>query len=629
MDLLLHAIYIPVIYRVWGNLPYTDGDYLTDQILRMVYPQYQDSSYFHNETGFSSATPYGDTMDVLFSDAPTWILAQYDTIVVASNITGGPEIGHNLEQYVYSGGNLVITSANLATLSGGVLGIDVNSNCQLIPSGTKVVFRNGIVTTEHCAMHMCGIKYPQNSTVLAKLDDSTPVAVKLSLKKGGSVTVFASPHGLCSSPVTKPVSEVDETLTSPYPLLSHAQILLDSILSNSSLFSSPGANLSLLPTFLGEDEFLLLVTNPELKQQPMKLVSTQGEITSLEEIHLDQSEKGAEGYLPDGYQGTEIGNSTNTTISGGDTRLFAVKLSSQSLQLLSKVKPKPRPIGVALHLRSVQHSVRHEILQRPSFFQHYDSVVVDYSYIIKQDAAFLNIERQWLEGQGVSVLVNAAPSIDLFPYLRLVNNSATSYKESIILLETLVTKMSVLGSTDLILSLHRVPENDFNIFQTLQSFNTTLHYLISFASDLGVTIHVQDAVKNPLQNAADLAAWLDSSGLSKVKMILNTAILFDQELTPVLQSLISQRTSVLLLNAPDIDLFGVRYSVNVPVSRANNSTQTQLQTLIQKVCLLRYCPYQTKSSKVALILPIVMDAYFSNVDEEYFDVNYLESVLVE
>ena len=48
----------------------------------------------------------------------------------------------------------MITSANLATLSGGVLGIDVNLNCQLIPSGTKVVFRNGIVTTEHCAMHI-------------------------------------------------------------------------------------------------------------------------------------------------------------------------------------------------------------------------------------------------------------------------------------------------------------------------------------------------------------------------------------------------------------------------------------------------------------------------------------------
>ena len=93
---------------------------------------------------------------------------------------------------------------------------------------------------------------------------------------------------------------------------------------------------------------------------------------------------------------------------------------------------------------------------------------MDYSYIIKQDAAFLNIERQWLEGQGVSVLVNAASSIDLFPYLRLVNNSATSYNESVVLLETLVAKMSVLGSTDLILSLHRVPENDFNnIFQTL------------------------------------------------------------------------------------------------------------------------------------------------------------------
>ena len=34
------------------------------------YPGYADSSYFHNERGFQSPTPHGDTVDVLLSDAP-------------------------------------------------------------------------------------------------------------------------------------------------------------------------------------------------------------------------------------------------------------------------------------------------------------------------------------------------------------------------------------------------------------------------------------------------------------------------------------------------------------------------------------------------------------------------------
>ena len=52
-------LYSGSLYRVWGNLPYAPGDYLADGLLRLVYPRYQDSSYFHNETGFQSATPYG------------------------------------------------------------------------------------------------------------------------------------------------------------------------------------------------------------------------------------------------------------------------------------------------------------------------------------------------------------------------------------------------------------------------------------------------------------------------------------------------------------------------------------------------------------------------------------------
>jgi hypothetical protein len=54
-------LYSGTYYRVWGNLPYDvpSGDYLIDGLLRLLYPNYQDSSYFHDETGFSSPTPFG------------------------------------------------------------------------------------------------------------------------------------------------------------------------------------------------------------------------------------------------------------------------------------------------------------------------------------------------------------------------------------------------------------------------------------------------------------------------------------------------------------------------------------------------------------------------------------------
>ena len=63
-------LYTGDVYRVWGNIPYDSGDYLTDDLLDMLYPGYQDASYFHDERGFMAPTPYGDMADCLLSDAP-------------------------------------------------------------------------------------------------------------------------------------------------------------------------------------------------------------------------------------------------------------------------------------------------------------------------------------------------------------------------------------------------------------------------------------------------------------------------------------------------------------------------------------------------------------------------------
>ena len=620
-------LYSGDLYRVWGNVPYSEGDYLGDGVLRLMYPQYQDSSYFHNETGFSSPTPYGDTLDVLLSDSPVWTMMEYDTIIVASNLTGESEVRDNLESFVYGGRKLVITAGNVAQMTEGVLGVVTEMNCKFVAAGAKVYLHSGEMLTETYNMTVCDLHFPANCTILAKLADSTPLAVQMPVENGGSLTVFATPFAISSSPVATPSSEVDVTLPSPYPLLDHAQIILHAILTNATLFTST-SNLSLVPSYLHDDTFYLLVSNPELREQPMKLLSPQGSITHVEEVPLDQSEKVAEGYLPDGFEGTDLGNSTNTTIAGGDTRLFMVSLSPDSVHLLPKAVPKPRPVGVALHLRHISRSIRHEILLRPTFFQHYDSVVVDYSYLITKDEVFLMEESQWLKQQNLSVYVDASPSIDLFSKLRLVDNAAFPFKQSIDSILSLMVKMAKLSSSDLILSLHVIPENDITQAQTLAGFNATLHMLLDNASQLGIQLHMQDAIKNPFHDETSLALWMDACGLHSIKVVLNTAILLNQELTSDLEMLISSRSSLLLINAPSFDVVGARYSVNTPLSRADPTVQTQLQTLVKKLCTLRgHCPYNKDST--AMTYPLVLDGSFKNTDEEYLDAKFLENLLYD
>jgi hypothetical protein len=111
-------LYTDNVYRVWGNLPYEEGDYLTDLVLDMLYPGYQDSSYFHDESGFLAPTPYGDSADCLLSDAPGWLLARYPVLVVAGDLSPGFEIRDKLRAYTEAGGRLVISARNVARLGG-------------------------------------------------------------------------------------------------------------------------------------------------------------------------------------------------------------------------------------------------------------------------------------------------------------------------------------------------------------------------------------------------------------------------------------------------------------------------------------------------------------------------------
>ena len=70
-------MYTGHVYRVWGNLPFEDGDYWTHGVVDVLYPGYERASYFHDEAGFLTATPHGDVLDALLTDAPAWLLGRY------------------------------------------------------------------------------------------------------------------------------------------------------------------------------------------------------------------------------------------------------------------------------------------------------------------------------------------------------------------------------------------------------------------------------------------------------------------------------------------------------------------------------------------------------------------------
>ena len=654
------------MYHTWGNLPYTTGDYLTDGILRMIYPHYQDASYFHDETGASSSTPYGDGLDVLLSDSPSWVLMQYDTVIISSELRGSSaEVEHNLNEYVKNGGHLVLTAGNLQKFKQGEVNVSASTDCKLIQAGAKflVTVNNKEEGVETYSMAVCPLKFQPwvKYTVLVQLEDSTPLIVLIPSTNGGSLIILATPFAISSSEVTKPTNDIDASLLSPYPLLDHARYIFDKVLKNASLFTS-SSNLSLVPTFVKDGEFLVLVSNPQLKQQPLDIKMANGEIINIEEVKLDQSEKGAVGYLPDGFENTDIGKSTNSTIAGGDTRLFRVTVKPSSVSLLPKTQPKPRPRGIALHLRHIGLSIQEEILVRPSFFQHYDSVVVDYAYLITKDDVFLKEEKEWLTQQQVAVYVDASPSINLFPTLRLTKDASDLYNRTIASMKSLIQKMYALGSQNLIISLHTFP-GDESKQKIADDINSTVHYLNDLGTQHNITLHMLDTLKNPY-SLMPMSRWLAEHNLSSIQLVLNLARLVNYGYDYKYDTIINTTSSLLYISAPGWDAYGTNYADNVPIAAANATGREQISKMLNHICSLRNCPYSTNgttereysmSSGVhrneplayvneiggtkwigrkqeqtgATFYPFVMDAVYTNEDEEFNDVNIIETLLYQ
>lgn len=222
-------------YLVWGNMPYAPGDNLNHNLLELIYPGYELSSYYHDETGFLTPTPYADTADSLLSDAPLWLLNRYPLPLVADRLTGGDprrnkesnrternaELIDKLSSYVEHGGRLVFTAGNLEALD-GIFGLHVIGNTHF-NAGSSVQFADGTEMTEPYSFELLTITTPENSRILAKCG-KTPAAFEFSWGKG-SVVVLTSPFGISSERAfeVKIVWQYDETLLNPYPLLASAE----------------------------------------------------------------------------------------------------------------------------------------------------------------------------------------------------------------------------------------------------------------------------------------------------------------------------------------------------------------------------------------------------------------------
>jgi hypothetical protein len=190
---------------------------------REIYPGYEDASFYHNEKGFLTPTPCGDSFDVLLSDAPAEVLTRYDSIVMLGGIDLDEGLLNRLSEFMDGGGSVVVCANQLGEEGSRPFGVELGGE----KSAYHAFMGESSRSINEPNFSYRVIEGPTDSRVLASTKDGDPLV--LSIDRGeGSMLLFASDFFLSDPvvPVGKTTSGLDLPLTSPYVMLEHARAIL-------------------------------------------------------------------------------------------------------------------------------------------------------------------------------------------------------------------------------------------------------------------------------------------------------------------------------------------------------------------------------------------------------------------
>lgn len=596
-------LYSGEAYKVWGNLPYEQADYLTDGVLDKLYPGYQDASYYRNEKGFLAPTPYGDIADCLLSDAPLWILSRYPVLIVADKLQPGREVNDKLQMYVQNGGHLVITSASLANLKNGIAGITTDGKTHTVSAQIRY---NDKIITEREPFTIMDLNYPSTATVLMSSGTSTNVPIVVEAAQGkGKVTVISSLYGVTETPQTAlPVKVHEEkALEKPFPLLNHVSELLGNLFASQKLFST-NEKLSMVTCYRGGNEYTVLVSNELWTEQPFEIKSEAGTITSITELPIDCSQQKEVGYTPEVVK-ENIGKNTKNKIAGGDVRVFRVKLNNQHMEVAPEITPVSNPQNRALVLGNILN-LKEEILRRPTFFQNFDRVVVDWKYLNIRDVEAIESEKGWFERQKLKITIDFTSGINLYPDLRLVNNDAKPYEQSMKTIKNVIRKVAVMGADQLIIAGHRSVENNISRESFDSSVLASLQQIADCAKENKIEVIYRSSSFRRLPDDNMSGTLEKAVARSNFSVALPLWTLLDKNVKSV-----DVKPKYIIVSAPERDIHGQLWNTNLPINKWTGNNDTL-------AALLKLLPAN---------IQYIMDGNYTSQDDEYLDVRMIQDLL--
>jgi hypothetical protein len=516
----------------WGAVPWDAADALADAVIETVFPGYRAGALLHNETGYLSPTPFGDAIDVLLSDALPSVLALYDTVVLAHRAeTDAADLARRLGNFIAQGGTVISTASTLADL-GGLAGVTIGA-CAAAPAGTRVELADGgtdIVETRPLVLCAAAVAGPAGSYDVLATAGGAPVAVRARVGNGTLVAILAGAYGMSTArdagapPLYScGVDEPDTRAAQPAALADFVRHFLTTSLAAAALFDL-GSEVAWVPQREAAGRYVLTITNPTLAEAPLTIASRVGPIAWVQVLPLDTSEKGAVGYLPDGFANASIGRTTNTTLAGADTLVVRVVLSRDASTEISPAAPPARATALTarrlLRLSPGVGDLRRAVLARPHMDQFFGGFLIDWAYVHGRSSAALAAEGAWLRARNVTIAVDFSRSTNLFPGLRLSDDLGGAYNESMAAFADVISKMPALGAADALVTLHGgaelAPPNCSTNAQYGAAETATLRMLAAAGAPLGVRLSLRRSFRNDAVAGAGLgpqAAFAAAAGV--------------------------------------------------------------------------------------------------------------------
>jgi len=548
-------LYTNDIYKSWGNLPYTQGDYQLHCLFSILYPGYENGSFYRDERGFLTPTPYGESADVLLSDVRSAVLNRYDTAVLVSDTELGLELYRKLKSFVSGGGHLVTFTEELTCAT----------DAARADGDFDLFFEEGT--------HAWG---------------------------QGRVTVYSGASAL------EPTGEkrdyhwrCNETLVQPYRFRADIEADLRRIFADTRILYVDNPALQYTLAVKDRTHYTLYVANNTLARESFCICSATGKIVSVTDWELGDDTTRRSEFLPrkkDLVFTEPVQIEGEYTIDPYDCRIFAIEAEEVEFEDLPESNPTARYDNLYLNLGYNCPSAKVFLLEHPTFEHHFGGLMLPAEYLDRLDEEAAEKEGSYFRLHKLQVMVDFTRMLNHYPDLTIIGNFPKRTEASLTRMEKILRKASCYGCAGAVFTLHRLPENEYSGEETLEGAKESLSRLKNICDDMNIPAYFSNRPLHIRYGDMDLAGQIGLTHCGKYgTFAYNTAFAAYERNAIALP----EEAGLVLLADIHRDILGQAYAMYRPISGGENEAT------------LRSVFREAKAKE----MPIVLNAEYSDWDQ--------------